>query len=153
MISTEMRWGFLSKEPPTLTLTAPQGYVPPFQLDDCQECGPWCASHSRNQSPGFAISRMRPGWTCQSNDSCLKTLESYLAHHCCPQGWFPTSLLGFLFQLGLFLLFRLDEHQSLHVAVHEVYSGCFDWRLRDERIWRWEIRKFHKPDLIKYLPS
>lgn len=153
MSSAEIRWGSLNKEPPTLALTVSQGCVPIFQLYECQECAHWCASDPRNKGPGFVISRMRPGWTCQSNYSGLQMLEGYLARHCCPQGLFPASLLGFLFQLGLFLLFRLDEHQSLQVTVHEVPSGCFDWRLREEGIWRWEIRKFHKLDLIKYLPN
>lgn len=57
-----MRWGSLREEPPTLALTAPQGYVPPFPLDECQECAHRCASHPRDHSPGFTISRMRPGW-------------------------------------------------------------------------------------------
>lgn len=36
-------------EPPTLTLTAPQGSVPTFQLCGCQECAHWCASDPRDK--------------------------------------------------------------------------------------------------------
>lgn len=139
-----------STEPPTLTLNSAPGLCSDFPVVWMPGVCSLVCIWSQRQRPGLGpvISRRRPGWPCRSKDPCLQMLASPLAHHCCPQGCF----LGLLFQWGL-SLFRPDEHQSLRVTEHEVQSGPFDWRLREEGLQRGEIRKPPKLYLIKYLPS
>lgn len=95
-----------------------------------------------------------------SNEARLNVPIKWSGFRCWEAIWLTTIApkAGFqppdeVFSFSLFLLFRLDERQSLHVTVHEVHSGRFDWRLREEGFWRWEIRKFHKLDMIHYLSS
>lgn len=107
---------------------------------------------SQKQRSRFVISRMRPGWTCQSNDLALE-VGKLSGSPLLPPRLVSSLLIRLSVSLKSLLLFRLDEHQSLCVTVHEAHSGRFDWRLREEGIWRWEIRKFHKLDLISSLPS
>lgn len=86
------------------------------------------------------MSRLRLREDVPSEWFCLLMMQSYLTQLHCPQGWFPASLLGFLFDLTSFLLFRLDEHQSMHgayglcVVVVGAHLDCFDWRLKEEGI-------------------